>query len=185
MCIRDSRTAVLGGITEIQEGALIGNSLEQVSLPNAVTVGDSAFYGFPWLEKLDLSGAKTIGKNAFQRCTRLTSLTLNAVEKLGEGSFKYTDSLKKLTLPETIKNIEDIRFGLTLSGNKSGTVTVSYTHLARMALGKKITATDEKYLHMAEESLYAELSLALGIPENEMGAYITKQVESSPLHSCK
>lgn len=46
-----------------------------------------------------------------------------------------------------------------------------------VAQGKKITAIDERYLKMAEGSLYAELSIALGIPENEMEAYITNRLE--------
>ena len=56
----------------------------------------------------------------FNGCKRLESLTMNAVETLGEGSFKYTDALDSLTLPATIKNIEDIRFGICKNGNKSG-----------------------------------------------------------------
>lgn len=116
------RTVVLGGITEIQSGGLKAPSAETIRIPDAVTVGDSAFSSsFAWLETLDLSSAKTIGKNAFFRCTRLTNLTLNAVETLGEGSFKYTDSLKKLTLPGTIKTIENINFGICGTGNKNGT----------------------------------------------------------------
>lgn len=47
----------------------------------------------------------------------------------------------------------------------------------RIAQGKKITATDERYLKMAEGSLYSELSMALGIPENEMETYITEYIE--------
>lgn len=47
----------------------------------------------------------------------------------------------------------------------------------RVAQGKKITAIDERYLKMAEGSLYAELSIALGIPENEMEAYIINRLE--------
>lgn len=47
----------------------------------------------------------------------------------------------------------------------------------RAEQGKKITGTDEKYMKMAESSLYAELSLALGIPEKGMSQYIGERVE--------
>lgn len=46
----------------------------------------------------------------------------------------------------------------------------------RMAQGKKVTATDERYLKMAEESLYSELSALLGVPKGCMEAYIAAQM---------
>ena len=117
----DMTTLTLGGITEICNGGLKAyDSIETIHMPDVVTVGASAFGLGAWLETLDLSSAKTIGANAFNGCKRLESLTMNAVETLGEGSFKYTDALDSLTLPATIKNIEDIRFGICKNGNKSG-----------------------------------------------------------------
>ncbi len=47
----------------------------------------------------------------------------------------------------------------------------------RNAQGKKITATDEKYLRMAEDYLYSELEIPLEIPKSNMEAYISKQME--------
>lgn len=47
----------------------------------------------------------------------------------------------------------------------------------RVAQGKKITSTDEKYLKMAEDALYSELSIPLGIPRSEMVDYINARVE--------
>lgn len=47
----------------------------------------------------------------------------------------------------------------------------------RTAQGKKVTATDEKYLRMAEEQLYLELSIPLEIPKEGMESYITAQIE--------
>ena len=35
---------------------------------------------------------------------------------------------------------------------------------------------DERYLRMAEDNLYSELSLVLGIPKEEMEGYITQRV---------
>ncbi len=46
----------------------------------------------------------------------------------------------------------------------------------RLAQGKKTTAMDDRYLRLAEENLYSELSLALGVPKEEMEAYITKRM---------
>lgn len=47
----------------------------------------------------------------------------------------------------------------------------------RLKAGKKITTTDERYLKLAEEHLYTELSVALDIPVENMEKYITEKVE--------
>ena len=47
----------------------------------------------------------------------------------------------------------------------------------RIAQGKKITSLDERYLKAAENELYSELSLTLGIPKNEMERYINERLE--------
>lgn len=46
----------------------------------------------------------------------------------------------------------------------------------RCAQGKKITALDEKYLKTAENELYSELSVTLGIPRDQILDYIKKQL---------
>ena len=49
---------------------------------------------------------------------------------------------------------------------------------SRMAQGRKITATDEKYLKSAENRLYSELALALGQDKSDMEQYITMRIKS-------
>lgn len=46
----------------------------------------------------------------------------------------------------------------------------------RIRQGKKITATDERYLKLAEESLYSELAFALNREKDEMEDYITRRI---------
>lgn len=46
----------------------------------------------------------------------------------------------------------------------------------RIENGKKATAVDERYLRLAEDNLYAELSMLLGIPKNHMESYITSKI---------
>ena len=125
------------GVREVYKNGIKSDSIEELYLPDVVTVGDDAFSTtFPWLETVDLSNAKVIGKRAFSDCRRLESLTLKKVETLQEGSFEYTDALTKLTLPETLKTIEDIRFGIVRSGNKSGTkITLQCTTPPNVANG--------------------------------------------------
>lgn len=42
--------------------------------------------------------------------------------------------------------------------------------------GKKVTATDDKYLKQAESYLYGELSIPLGIPRENMEAFIAHRL---------
>ncbi len=47
---------------------------------------------------------------------------------------------------------------------------------SRIAEGKKVTAVDERYLKIAETSLYGELSVSLGMERDRVVDYITKRV---------
>ena len=114
------REVHLEGVTEIQKGGIVSDSVETVDLPDATEVGDDAFNGFGWLEKVSLPKAETIGMRAFYKCTRLTDVTLEAVKTLKKDSFYYTNSLKRLTLPATLETIENIQFGRVGQGNKAG-----------------------------------------------------------------
>lgn len=49
----------------------------------------------------------------------------------------------------------------------------------RTAQGKKITALDERYMKAAENELYSELSLTLGIPREEMEDYIKDKIKNA------
>ena len=118
------REVHLEGVTEIQKGGIVSDSVEIVDLPDATEVGDDAFNGFGWLEKVSLPKAETVGMRAFYKCTRLTDVTLEAVKTLKKDSFYYTNSLKRLTLPATLETIENIQFGRVGQGNKAGTRVV-------------------------------------------------------------
>ncbi|MCC8141130.1 MAG: CarD family transcriptional regulator [Lachnospiraceae bacterium] len=48
----------------------------------------------------------------------------------------------------------------------------------RLAAGKKITALDERYLKAAEHELYGELSIALGVPREDMESYVQSHMEA-------
>lgn len=57
----------------------------------------------------------------------------------------------------------------------------------RIQAGRKVTAVDAKYFHLAEESLYGELAVALGLNREDVEAYITGEIdgraEKSPLQT--
>lgn len=48
----------------------------------------------------------------------------------------------------------------------------------RTAQGKKITTLDERYMRAAENELYSELSLTLGIPKEDMEDYIRERLDA-------
>lgn len=47
----------------------------------------------------------------------------------------------------------------------------------RLAQGKKVTAKDDRYYHMAEENLFGELAIALGIEKNKVKDFIKERLE--------
>lgn len=49
---------------------------------------------------------------------------------------------------------------------------------------KKITASDEAYMKEGEGRLFGELSIALGIPYDEVQSYIQNRVKKSAVPSC-
>lgn len=54
--------------------------------------------------------------------------------------------------------------------------TIHEKKLERQAQGKKITAGDERYFKMAEENLFGELAIALGVEKDEVGTLIEQRI---------
>jgi len=48
----------------------------------------------------------------------------------------------------------------------------------RMKHGKRVTAVDERYMKLAEDNLYAELSMLLDVPREKMVSYISEKIGS-------
>lgn len=46
----------------------------------------------------------------------------------------------------------------------------------RMESGRKVTAMDAKYFRLAEDNLYGELSVSLGMPREEVESYVTGEI---------
>lgn len=49
----------------------------------------------------------------------------------------------------------------------------------RLQRGQKVTATDARYLKSAEDNLYCEFAMALGIEKQDVEAYIEKCIDGS------
>lgn len=55
--------------------------------------------------------------------------------------------------------------------------TLYYRKQDRIASGKKVTASDERFFHLAETNLFGELSVSLGITRDEVREFIQKRIE--------
>ena len=90
-----------------------------------------------------------------------------ALEPLPEGPDKtretlYRDCIKSCDCRQLIRIIKT----LWLRGR------------SRLTAGKKLSSLDERYLHQAEENLYAELGLALDMEKDAVGPYIARRMET-------
>ncbi|MDD3219873.1 MAG: CarD family transcriptional regulator [Lachnospiraceae bacterium] len=54
--------------------------------------------------------------------------------------------------------------------------TIYERKMERLENGKKVTSVDEKYFHMAEESLYGELAIPLNMDKNEVREFIVEKI---------
>ncbi len=80
---------------------LTSTSLTGITLLNAVTIGDYAFYGTTNLETITLPKAEFIGCKAFLDCN-LKTLNLPKAKYIGLQSFEGNKNLTSATLPELI-----------------------------------------------------------------------------------
>ncbi len=57
--------------------------------------------------------------------------------------------------------------------------TIHQRKQKRIQAGRKITAVDAKYSHLAEENLYGELAVALDLSREEVSGYITAAINGT------
>lgn len=89
-----------------------------------------------------------------------------------EGLWIVNDKQREMTYRECMRDC-DCRGWIKIIK------TLYLRKMERTAQGKKVTATDEKYLKLAEDRLYSELSIPLEIPKERIVAYITEQIEQT------
>lgn len=78
---------------------------------------------------------------------------------------QYKEALRKCNCREQIRIIK----------------TIYQRKENRIAAGKKMTASDEKYFHLAEERLYGECAITLGLERTQIQAFITKKLKQAEL----
>lgn len=94
-------------LTEIQEGALAGSAIRELSVPAGVSViGDNAFYGASELNKISLPPSLSrLGRYAFASCRSLKDINLEstAVTVIPDHCFAATVSLTRINTSRIIK----------------------------------------------------------------------------------
>lgn len=53
--------------------------------------------------------------------------------------------------------------------------------IERLAEGKKVTVSDERYFKMAEDSLYGELAISLGMDREKVKEFISERLETEEM----
>lgn len=94
---------------------------------------------------------------------KIPSLDLIWVENEKQRELTYKECLKQNTCEDYVRIIK----------------TLYLRKQDRLAKGQKIIGLDERYLKQAEDFLYGELAVALGIEKQGVQAYITEEIEKS------
>lgn len=96
------------GITEIPSGILANTEIEEIVIPNTVTmIGDDAFKSCQKLKKVIMADdVISIGTRAFAYCENLEDINLSKkLRSLGAYAFRDCSSLKKINVPKTLSDI--------------------------------------------------------------------------------
>lgn len=60
--------------------------------------------------------------------------------------------------------------------------TISLRKQKRIKAGRKVTAVDAKYFHLAEDNLYGELAVALEMSREEAGRHVSDVMKGVEMH---
>lgn len=105
-----------------------------------------------------------ISKDEFlQLMEEIPSIDVLWVDEEKQRDFLYKETLRKCNCRELIQIIK----------------TVEQRRLERIAKGKKMTSTDEKYFHLAEKNLYEEGAIALGIEPAQVKELVVAKLTHS------
>lgn len=89
-----------------------------------------------------------ISKNDFLRLIEdIPSIDILWINEEKQRELRYKETLRECDCRELVRIIK----------------TIEQRRLVRIAKGKKMTSTDEKYFHLAEKNLYEEGAIALGV----------------------
>ncbi len=78
-----------------------------------------------------------------------------------QREMQYKETMRKCDCRELIRIIK----------------TIYQRMQSRIAEGKKMTASDEKYFHLAEDRLYGEFAITLGMERDQVRDFISEKVQ--------
>lgn len=99
---------------------------------------------------------------AWELIDEIPSIEELSVETDKQRELRYKEAIKSLDCRELVKIIKNLTSRRT----------------KRLMEGKKTTATDDKYIKIAEENLYSELAFAIGKERCEMESVISERIAS-------
>ncbi len=100
-------------------------------------------------------------KEAHELIDKIPSLELIWVENEKQRELIYKECMRKNTCEDYVRIMK----------------TLYLRKQSRLSKGQKVIGIDEKYLKLAEDYLYGELAIALGIPKQNVEDYIRKAIE--------
>lgn len=110
--------------------------------------------------KVSIRAALT-AEETHELIAKIPSLELVWVENEKQRELTYKECLKQNTCEDYVRIIK----------------TLYLRKQDRLAKGQKIIGLDERYLKQAEDFLYGELAIALGIEKQGVQTYITEEIE--------
>ena len=78
---------------------LVEGTIKNVNLPNATSIGTSAFSSCSGLTRVSFPNATSIGISAFQNCSSLTEVSFPNATSIGDYAFSYCSSLTSVSFP--------------------------------------------------------------------------------------
>lgn len=93
-------TEIDSPVTTVRANVCNGiTTLKTVSLPNAKSIGTSAFQNCTALASVDIPEATSIGASAFQTCSALKSIDFPKATSIGNGAFRSCSAVTSINLP--------------------------------------------------------------------------------------
>ncbi|MBR2772164.1 MAG: leucine-rich repeat domain-containing protein, partial [Bacteroidales bacterium] len=112
----------------------VPTTLRKVTITNATTIPENAFYNCSFLTEIDLPQTVTsINNYAFYYCRGLTSVTIpDSVTRIGNNAFEGCTGLTSITIPNSVTSIGSFAF-ICCAGLTSVTIPDSVTSIGNQA----------------------------------------------------